>query len=87
MMYRNRRLSGSTPAILMKYSQTERERLDKQHAVLQMIFDGRLIFPPIENPQNILDCGYGSGAWAVDVAEKYPECRVCSSDRGTIEFL
>ncbi|KAA8904481.1 S-adenosyl-L-methionine-dependent methyltransferase [Sphaerosporella brunnea] len=51
-----------------------------QHEALQLVFDGRLIFPPIENPQNILDCGYGSGAWAVDVAEKYPDCQVVGVD-------
>lgn len=43
-----------------------------------MIFDNRLIFPPIRNPQKILDCGYGSGAWAVATAEEYPEAEVGS---------
>jgi ubiquinone/menaquinone biosynthesis C-methylase UbiE len=62
--------------MLTNCPQAERERLDMQHEALQMVFDKRLIFPPIENPQMILDCGYGSAAWAVDVAEKYPDCRV-----------
>ncbi|CCX16239.1 S-adenosyl-L-methionine-dependent methyltransferase [Pyronema domesticum] len=58
----------------------ERESLDKQHRIFQYIFDERLIFPPIENPERILDCGYGSAAWAFDVAEKYPDCQVIGID-------
>jgi ubiquinone/menaquinone biosynthesis C-methylase UbiE len=50
--------------------------------MFQYIFDERLIFPPIENPERILDCGYGSAAWSFDVAEKYPDCQVCSLSCG-----
>lgn len=60
--------------------QAERERLDRLHRILQLVFDHRLIFPPVESPQRILDCGYGSGAWALEVAEKYPECQVYGVD-------
>lgn len=56
--------------------QDERERLDKLHNVFRLIFDRRLIFPPINNPQRILDCGFGSAAWAMEAAEKYPNCAV-----------
>ncbi|OJJ46766.1 hypothetical protein ASPZODRAFT_66834 [Penicilliopsis zonata CBS 506.65] len=59
---------------------SEAERLDIQHRVLNRVFDGRLIFPPVPRPKRILDCGYGSGAWAVDVAEQHPECEVIGVD-------
>ncbi|EAQ88176.1 hypothetical protein CHGG_04795 [Chaetomium globosum CBS 148.51] len=36
----------------------------------------RLIFPPVPRPRRILECGSGSGAWAMEVAEQYPECEV-----------
>lgn len=42
-----------------------------------MIFDNRLIFPPVNNPQRILECGYGNCDWAISVAESYPDCEVC----------
>ncbi|EGS21106.1 uncharacterized protein CTHT_0029470 [Thermochaetoides thermophila DSM 1495] len=58
----------------------EIDRLQYMHAIFNMMFDNRLIFPPIPNPQRILDCGYGSAAWAIDVARQYPECEVLGID-------
>ncbi|KAJ6262429.1 hypothetical protein Dda_3237 [Drechslerella dactyloides] len=58
----------------------EADRLNRQHAVFRRLFDNRLIFPPIEDPKRILDCGYGSAAWAIEAAEKYPEAEVIGVD-------
>ncbi|ATY60198.1 Methyltransferase type 11 [Cordyceps militaris] len=52
----------------------EVERLELMHNVLSKVFDNRLIFPPMAAPRSILDCGCGSANWAVDVAEKHPDC-------------
>ncbi|KAK4231279.1 S-adenosyl-L-methionine-dependent methyltransferase, partial [Podospora fimiseda] len=52
----------------------EVERLVYQHQVFNMIFENRSIFPPIPRPRRILECGSGSGAWAIQVAEEFPEC-------------
>lgn len=46
------------------------------HSVFNLLFDGTLIFPPIQNPRRILDCGFGTASWAVDVAQAYPNCVV-----------
>ncbi|PYI13701.1 S-adenosyl-L-methionine-dependent methyltransferase, partial [Aspergillus japonicus CBS 114.51] len=60
----------------------EVERLELQHQVFNKVFDDRLIFPPLpsDNPERILDCGHGTGAWAVEVAEQYPQCEVIGID-------
>ncbi|PYH45120.1 class I SAM-dependent methyltransferase [Aspergillus saccharolyticus JOP 1030-1] len=61
----------------------EVERLELQHRVFDKVFDDRLIFPPLPNngnPKRILDCGHGTGAWAVQVAEQYPQCEVIGVD-------
>nr|KMM68997.1 hypothetical protein CPAG_05320 [Coccidioides posadasii RMSCC 3488] len=58
----------------------EIDRLDLQHRVLSGVFDHRLIFPPLESLDKVLDCGYGSGAWAVEVAEQYETCDVIGVD-------
>lgn len=52
------------------------DRLEMQHRVLDIVFDGRLIFPPVANVRDVLDCGYGAATWAVGVAESYPNCKV-----------
>ncbi|KAK6354210.1 hypothetical protein TWF730_008622 [Orbilia blumenaviensis] len=58
----------------------EQDRLNRQHQVFRKIFDRRLIFPPVEEPKKILDCGYGSGAWAIEAAEKYPDAEIIAVD-------
>lgn len=30
----------------------------------------------MREPTRVLDCGHGSGAWVVEVAESYPDCEV-----------
>ena len=56
--------------------QDESERLRILHNVLNRVFDGRLIFPPVTRPRRILDCGFGTGDWASEVAEQNPRCEV-----------
>ncbi|KAL5336185.1 S-adenosyl-L-methionine-dependent methyltransferase [Aspergillus crustosus] len=58
----------------------EAERLDLQHRILSRVFDNRLVFPPISRLRRVLDCGYGSGSWAIDVAEQNPDCDVIGVD-------
>ncbi|KAL3488999.1 S-adenosyl-L-methionine-dependent methyltransferase [Aspergillus germanicus] len=58
----------------------EAERLELQHRIFSRVFDGRLIFPPIRRLRKVLDCGYGAGSWAIDVAEQNPDCEVIGVD-------
>src|SRR3569833_3022120 len=58
------------------YIQNEVERLRIQHDVFNRLFDGRLFFPPIRRPRRVLECGFGTASWAVDVAEAYQNCEV-----------
>ncbi|KAL6893259.1 S-adenosyl-L-methionine-dependent methyltransferase [Trichoderma evansii] len=50
------------------------------HSMLRMVFDNRLIFPPVNRPKVILECGFGAGDWSVDVAEQYPDAEVIGLD-------
>ena len=59
-------------------TQDESERLQILHNVLNRVFDGRLIFPPLTRLRRILECGYGTGGWACEVAEQNPRCEVSS---------
>ncbi|KAJ5671155.1 hypothetical protein N7507_000282, partial [Penicillium longicatenatum] len=58
----------------------EAERLDAQQQVFQRIFDNRLVFPPIRRLRRVLDCGHGAASWAVEVAERHPDCDVIGVD-------
>lgn len=56
--------------------QDELERLRVWHTVLNRVFDNRLLFPALSRPRRILDCGYGTASWAIDVAMQNPGCEV-----------
>jgi len=64
----------------MPVDEEEADRLEAQHRVFNLVFDNRLIFPPVTSPKKILDLGYGAASWAVEVADAYPECEVIGVD-------
>ncbi|KAL8719288.1 MAG: hypothetical protein Q9225_003690 [Loekoesia sp. 1 TL-2023] len=58
----------------------ETDRLESQHQVLNIVFDGRLFFPPVQRVRSVLDCGYGAASWGVEVAETDSSCTVIGVD-------
>ncbi|KAK4222599.1 methyltransferase domain-containing protein [Podospora fimiseda] len=62
----------------------ENERLDLQHHIFYLTFDGKLgLAPPIEEkekPLRVLDLGTGTGIWAMDYADENPKAEVIGVD-------
>lgn len=46
------------------------------HEVFNRMFENRLIFPAMPQLRRVLECGFGSASWAIEVAEQYPTCEV-----------
>ncbi|KAK1700505.1 methyltransferase [Colletotrichum godetiae] len=66
----------------------EQERLDLQSLALTELFSGRLHFAPIAvqgTPKRILDVGTGTGAWAMDMGDVYPEAKIVGIDLSPIQ--
>ncbi|KAF2179821.1 S-adenosyl-L-methionine-dependent methyltransferase [Zopfia rhizophila CBS 207.26] len=63
----------------------ERDRLDLQHVLFLMTIDGKLSLAPLENPRHVLDIATGTGIWAMDFAEQYPNARVIGTDLSPIQ--
>jgi cyclopropane fatty-acyl-phospholipid synthase-like methyltransferase len=55
------------------------------HHLFTLMLGGKLHLAPIENPHRILDVGTGTGIWALDIAEQYPEAEVLGTDLSPIQ--
>ncbi|KAF8245687.1 S-adenosyl-L-methionine-dependent methyltransferase, partial [Wilcoxina mikolae CBS 423.85] len=70
---------------LLPTDEKEKDCLDLHHEILLQMMQGKILLAPLENPQPILDCGTGTGIWAIDVADKYPEAEVVGTDLSPIQ--
>ncbi|OCK82077.1 S-adenosyl-L-methionine-dependent methyltransferase [Lepidopterella palustris CBS 459.81] len=62
-----------------------KEILDFAHHMYLLTLDNKLHLAPLENPQNILDVGTGTGIWAIDMADQYPSANVVGTDLSPIQ--
>ncbi|KAI5863099.1 S-adenosyl-L-methionine-dependent methyltransferase [Durotheca rogersii] len=81
VMEHGRRYCGS---YYMPNDDDEQVRLQLINQVYLKAFDGELTSVPLEAPTHILDIGTAVGDWAIDMAERYPECEVTGTDISNI---
>jgi ubiquinone/menaquinone biosynthesis C-methylase UbiE len=58
---------------------SELERLDFQHHIFRHVLRSNYL-APIERPKDILDAGCGTGRWAMEMADQFPQARVVGLD-------
>ncbi|KAH7382900.1 S-adenosyl-L-methionine-dependent methyltransferase [Cadophora sp. MPI-SDFR-AT-0126] len=63
----------------------EQAREDMKHAMVVNLCGGKLHYAPLENPQEILDLGTGTGIWAIDIGDEYPSATVLGVDLSPIQ--
>ncbi|KAH6950068.1 S-adenosyl-L-methionine-dependent methyltransferase [Fusarium avenaceum] len=58
------------------------ESMDLTHHYLTLLLDGQLFLPPLETDsiKRVLDVGTGSGIWAIEFADRYPDTEVIGTD-------
>lgn len=75
-------MAGSYP---LPNDEAEMERMDLKHHVMRLLCDGRLHIAPLSNPRRILDLGTGSGIWAIEMGEKFPDATISGVDLSVIQ--
>jgi ubiquinone/menaquinone biosynthesis C-methylase UbiE len=64
----------------------QNEGLDLIHHALLKLFDDKLYLAPIgENPHRVLDLGTGTGIWAMDFGDQFPETEIIGTDISPIQ--
>ncbi|KAF4625669.1 hypothetical protein G7Y89_g12491 [Cudoniella acicularis] len=66
----------------------ENDRLDLQHHVYSLTYNGKLFLSPIPKEKQIhrvLDVGTGTGIWAIDYGDEHPEAKVLGIDLSPIQ--
>ena len=59
----------------------ESDRLDIMHKLVEVSLGGKLNLAPIpENPQRILDIGTGTGIWAIEMGDRFPDASILGND-------
>ena len=72
--------------IFLSYTKNRNQTvLDLQHHLCKLTLDGKSHLAPLKNPKNVLDFGTGTGIWAIEFAEEYPEARVLGTDLSPIQ--
>jgi SAM-dependent methyltransferase len=64
---------------------TEVDRLDFQYEILKYVFMDRNYFAPLSNPKTILDIGTGTGQWAIEMGDEFPDAEVQGTDLSPIQ--
>ncbi|KAL4886804.1 S-adenosyl-L-methionine-dependent methyltransferase [Aspergillus karnatakaensis] len=64
----------------------EQERLDLHHHICNLALGGALYRAPIKpDIKRILDLGTGTGVWAIDVADQFPDAIITGTDLSPIQ--
>lgn len=64
----------------------QNENLDISHHKFLLLLDGKLHLAPIvQNIERVLDIGTGTGIWAIDFADEYPQATILGTDLSPIQ--
>ena len=76
---RGRRRLAEVPYLLPS-DFAEGNRLDMQHYLLKLAYNGQNFTAPIQAPLSVLDVGCGTGRWAREMALQFPQANVVGID-------
>jgi SAM-dependent methyltransferase len=72
-------------AYLLPNDEKELDRLDLHHHIFTLVLQNRLHLAPLYKPRKVLDIGTGTGIWAIDFADEYPDAQVIGIDLSPVQ--
>jgi len=63
----------------------ESDRMDIAHRMMKCALGDKLFTAPLKDPKRILDIGTGTGIWAMEMGEKFPDSDVLGNDLSPIQ--
>lgn len=70
---------------VMPNDEGEQDRMDIHYHSLRLTLEEKHFIAPVTSPTHILDIGTGTGIWAMDVADDYPDAQVIGIDLSPIQ--
>jgi len=71
---------------MLPNDEEEMDREDMKHHMSTLLLEGRIHVAPIgPNPSRILDIGTGTGIWAIEMGDLYPNAEVIGTDLSPIQ--
>lgn len=64
----------------MPNDESEQDRLDLSHGMFKLIMRDKLYLAPISKPSRILDIGTGTGIWAIEMGDEFPDADIIGTD-------
>ncbi|KAI4159161.1 MAG: hypothetical protein LQ342_006808 [Letrouitia transgressa] len=65
--------------------ETHNDQQDIAHQAWLLALGNQHYLAPITNPERILDVGTGTGIWAIEIADKFPNAQVIGTDLSPIQ--
>lgn len=64
---------------------TETDRLNFQFEIIKLCFSNQNYFAPLSAPKRILDIGTGTGKWAIEMGDEFPDAEIQATDLSPIQ--
>ncbi len=48
--------------------------------MIKIVMSNKLFFAPLDKPERILDIGTGTGIWAIEMGDEFPDASVIGTD-------
>ncbi|KIW19010.1 hypothetical protein PV08_03300 [Exophiala spinifera] len=74
--------AGSYP---LPNDEQEQDRMDSLHHIWLSLLGGELLYRKPPNLERVLDVGTGTGSWAIDMADEYPQATIIGTDLSPIQ--